>query len=104
MDFTRRFIYHDKVISQYASCNKFSKVLHEFSWRDSAIRAQLMHIISNELAGLPALRGGESGQVRKEAATTTYCKCRGKARLLFRIWSGYEKHRYQFKGGINKES
>jgi hypothetical protein len=44
MDFTRRFIYHDKVISQYASCNKFSKVLHEFSWRDSAIRAQLMHI------------------------------------------------------------
>jgi hypothetical protein len=31
----------------------------------------------NELAGLPALQGGESGQVRKEAATATYCKCRG---------------------------
>ena len=28
-------------------------------------------------AGLPALQGGESGQVRKEAATATYCKCRG---------------------------
>jgi hypothetical protein len=30
-----------------------------------------------ELAGLPALQCGESGQVRKEAATATYCKCRG---------------------------
>ena len=28
-------------------------------------------------AGLPALQGGESGQVRKEAATAIYCKCRG---------------------------
>ena len=28
-------------------------------------------------AGLPALQGGEPGQVRKEAATATYCKCRG---------------------------
>ena len=28
-------------------------------------------------AGLPALQDGESGQVRKEAATAVYCKCRG---------------------------
>ena len=28
-------------------------------------------------AGLPALQGGEPGQVRKEAATAIYCKCRG---------------------------
>ena len=28
-------------------------------------------------AGLPALQGGESGQVRKEAATAIFCKCRG---------------------------
>ena len=31
-------------------------------------------------AGLPALQGGEPGQVRKEAAITIYCECRGKAR------------------------
>jgi len=30
-----------------------------------------------ELAGLPALQLGEPGQVRKEAATAKYCKCRG---------------------------
>ncbi len=30
-----------------------------------------------ELAGLPALQGGEPGQIRKEAAITIYCKCRG---------------------------
>ena len=29
------------------------------------------------MAGLPALRCGESGQVRKEAATAICCKCRG---------------------------
>jgi len=34
-------------------------------------------------AGLPALQGGEPGQVRKEAAITIYCECRGKARHLF---------------------
>ena len=28
-------------------------------------------------AGLPALQDGEPGQVRKEAATAVYCKCRG---------------------------
>jgi hypothetical protein len=33
--------------------------------------------LCNELAGLPALQGSESGQVRKEAATANYCKCRG---------------------------
>ena len=36
-----------------------------------------------ELAGLPALWCSEPGQVRKEAATANYRKCRGKARLLF---------------------
>ena len=30
-----------------------------------------------QTAGLPALQGGEPGQVRKEAATAVYCKCRG---------------------------
>ena len=30
------------------------------------------------MAGLPALHGGEPGQVRKEAAKTIFCKCRGK--------------------------
>ncbi len=29
------------------------------------------------MAGLPALHGSESGQVRKEAATAIFCKCRG---------------------------
>ncbi len=29
------------------------------------------------MAGLPALQDGESGQVRKEAATAVYCECRG---------------------------
>lgn len=29
------------------------------------------------MAGLPALQDGELGQVRKEAATAAYCKCRG---------------------------
>jgi len=29
------------------------------------------------MAGLPALQGSESGQVRKEAATAIYCECRG---------------------------
>src|SRR3954454_1180301 len=29
------------------------------------------------MAGLPALQGSESGQVRKEAATAISCKCRG---------------------------
>jgi hypothetical protein len=41
-------------------------------------------------AGLPALQGGESGQVRKEAATATYCKCRGLGSplsFLALVWS-----------------
>jgi hypothetical protein len=29
------------------------------------------------MAGLPALQRSESGQVRKQAATAIYCKCRG---------------------------
>src|SRR6185436_1133281 len=29
------------------------------------------------MAGLPALHGSEPGQVRKEAATAIFCKCRG---------------------------
>jgi hypothetical protein len=43
--------------------------------------------IFNELAGLPALQRSEPGQSRKEAAITTYCECRGKARLLFSRWN-----------------
>jgi hypothetical protein len=31
----------------------------------------------NFMAGLPALHSSESGQVRKEAATAIFCKCRG---------------------------
>ena len=34
------------------------------------------------VAGLPALRGGESGQVRKEAATATAASAGGKARHI----------------------
>src|ERR1700704_4098055 len=30
-----------------------------------------------QVAGLPALQSGETGQVRKEAATAGHCKCRG---------------------------
>ena len=29
------------------------------------------------VAGLPALQCGQPGQVRKEAATAAFCKCRG---------------------------
>ncbi len=36
-----------------------------------------MIVLKSFSAGLPALQGGESGQVRKEAATAIYCKCRG---------------------------
>lgn len=36
-----------------------------------------MSVLESSSAGLPALQGGESGQVRKEAATAIYCKCRG---------------------------
>ena len=37
----------------------------------------LRELLIDELAGLPALQFGEPGQVRKEAATAKYCKCRG---------------------------
>ena len=37
----------------------------------------LREFLIYELAGLPALQLGEPGQVRKEAATAKYCKCRG---------------------------
>jgi len=39
--------------------------------------AEFCPVLEFASAGLPALQGGESGQVRKEAATATYCKCRG---------------------------
>ena len=38
---------------------------------------RLCLVLESVLAGLPALQGGEPGQVRKEAATAIYCKCRG---------------------------
>lgn len=34
-------------------------------------------VLESTPAGLPALQDGESGQVRKEAATAVFCKCRG---------------------------
>ena len=34
-------------------------------------------VLESFTAGLPALQGGELGQVRKEAATAICCKCRG---------------------------
>ena len=34
-------------------------------------------MVESFLAGLPALQCGETGQVRKEAATAIKCKCRG---------------------------
>src|SRR3972149_11663830 len=44
----------------------------------------LRHVDKNNLtAGPPALQPGEPGQVRKEAATAGYCKCRGQARHKF---------------------
>jgi len=54
VDFSNRFIYH--VVS---------------------IESVKVGESVKELAGLPALQVGESGQVRKEAATANYCKCRG---------------------------
>jgi len=43
------------------------------------------------MAGLPALQRSEPGQVRKEAATTTSCKCRGLGSppLLLTISDGF---------------
>ena len=43
------------------------------------------------VAGLPALRGGEPGQVRKEAATATAASAGGKARhtCLWRVWRAF---------------
>jgi len=40
-------------------------------------RSAVVLAILEELAGLPALWVGEPGQVRKEAATADYRKCRG---------------------------
>lgn len=47
------------------------------------------------LAGLPALQGGKSGQVRKEAAIAIDCECRGQARhCFFRALLRYGACRY----------
>jgi len=45
-------------------------------------KCDYFHSVTDDLvecraAGLLALQGGESGQVRKEAATVIVCKCRG---------------------------
>src|SRR5262245_569346 len=40
-------------------------------------RAQAYNRVASFTAGLPALRGSEPGQVRKEAATAILRKCRG---------------------------
>jgi len=54
MDFSDRFIYHAVPIESVK-----------------------IGLSIKELAGLPALQIGEPGQIRKEAATANYCKCRG---------------------------
>src|SRR5829696_8605947 len=41
-------------------------------------------------AGLPALQSGESGQVRKEAATAGLCKCRGQGSPLIYLRMSYQ--------------
>jgi len=41
------------------------------------LKVKKIAVSMKELAGLPALQIGEPGQVRKEAATVNYCKCRG---------------------------
>ena len=49
-------------------------------WRVALLASRLTpHAsrLSISMAGLPALQGSESGQVRKEAATAITCKCRG---------------------------
>ena len=45
--------------------------------RAAAPRFVTIHKSCLSMAGLPALHGSEPGQVRKEAATAIYCKCRG---------------------------
>ena len=40
------------------------------------------------MAGLPALHGSEPGQVRKEAATAIFCKCRGSGSPPFSLAGG----------------
>ncbi len=40
-------------------------------------------------AGLPALHGSEPGQVRKEAATAIFCKCRGSGSPPFFVQVGW---------------
>ncbi|CAH1091063.1 hypothetical protein NTG1052_850004 [Candidatus Nitrotoga sp. 1052] len=51
----------------------------DFYWLSNAVLVVHSKLLGSlkELAGLPALQGGEPGQVRKEAAITIYCKCRG---------------------------
>src|SRR5262249_5997589 len=56
------------------------------------VKPGIMHTIST--AGLPALHGSESGQVRKEAATAILCKCRGQGSppLQYRGVRDVKKH------------
>jgi hypothetical protein len=73
--------------------NRNVQFVHEdFEFFSNAVMLStvVLNRLLEELAGLPALQCGESGQVRKEAATATYCKCRGKARLLFQLRSSHE--------------
>ena len=44
---------------------------------DANWRRTVLAVLEFAPAGLPALQGGEPGQVRKEAATAIYCECRG---------------------------
>src|SRR5574343_1022201 len=55
----------------------------------------LCPVLESALAGLPALQGGEPGQVRNEAATAIYCKCRGLGSPLSFSMIGVERMSYQ---------
>ena len=60
-----------------------AQVVFSPSIRPQQVQASGGGVLLFVSAGLPALQGGEPGQVRKEAAITIYCECRGKARHLF---------------------
>lgn len=52
-------------------------------------------MIESRSAGLPALQCGEPGQVRKEAATANYCKCRGLGSPISFLSIGVKRMSYQ---------
>ncbi len=63
-------------------CNEFTEALQK--------RSSLCGVFK-VLAGLPALWCSEPGQVRKEAATAIFCKCRGQGSPPFWNWGAMMK-------------